>query len=139
MARGVSPDVAVYSALSIHGAAVGSHQNPRFWLPKADCLHKTFKPCPVIPITKRTPMSDKLMGVRIADCLVLLNVSLAECPSAFLKTRSHGAEAAALHPRAARSTKYAQRNTGVKRIEAAGHNTSEGTGVQIAIGSVADQ
>lgn len=50
MAKGVSPGVAVYSAFCTHGSAVGSHQDPRSWLPKADCLHKKFKPCPVTPI-----------------------------------------------------------------------------------------
>lgn len=60
MAREVSPDATVCCDLNIHGAVMGSHQSPRFWLPEAYSLHKEFKPHPVTPIrrSKRPQVND---------------------------------------------------------------------------------
>jgi len=50
-----------------------------------------------------------------------------------------GLQPAAPHPRGARNTRYAQRNMGVNRIDAAGHRTRDGAGVQTAIDTAALQ
>jgi len=60
MARG--PDVADCSALRIHGAAVGSHQNRRFPIPEAYSLEERSTPRPVTPTPRSRAEGSSAFG-----------------------------------------------------------------------------
>lgn len=65
-----------------------SHQNPRFWLPKADCIHKEFKPCPVTPIEPRTLVSNSRAFLVFARDGVPTMLIMAEQPGELAALRA---------------------------------------------------